>query len=63
MTLSSSEQFQVILGHMSRQELLNFIWVYDQYVQEVTSGKYGEDARPLNIEDFYKELYKAQLIK
>lgn len=61
--MSNSEQFQAILWNASRQTLINFILVYDKYVQNATSGKYGEDARPLNIEEFYKELYKAQLIK
>lgn len=45
---SISEQFQVILEHMSRQALLNFEDVRPLTIEEFYN---------------YKELYKAQLIK
>lgn len=56
--MASSKQFKLILGNMNQEDILNFIWVYDQYVQNLNDDEY-----PLTIESFYKTFYKTQLIK
>jgi len=56
--VASNNQFKVVLLNMKQEDLLNFIWVYDQYVQNLNTDEY-----PVTIESFYKNFYKTQLIK
>ena len=53
---ASSNEFKVVLLNMTSNEVLNFIWVYDQYVQCLSDGE-----SPVNLEDFYHKLYKNYL--
>jgi hypothetical protein len=59
--MASSNAFKIVLANMQHEELLNFIWIYDQYVQSVVNDIDDEGAFPLNIERFYHEVYKKQL--
>lgn len=59
--MKATGKFKIIMANMEREQLLNFIWVYDNYVDLVLHEMKSEedwDVSPLNIEDFYHEVYK-----
>lgn len=59
--MKTSEKFKIILMNMEQEKLLDFIWMYDQYVSGINCIKDDEEdwnISPLNIEDFYSMMYK-----
>lgn len=59
----SNNKFKLILNNMRQEEVLNFIWTYDQYVSLTNKERdLNEDwnISPLNIEDFYQKMYKRE---
>jgi hypothetical protein len=59
--MASSNAFRFVLANMQREQLLNFIWIYDQYVQNIVDSIDDEGAFPVNMERFYHDVYKKQL--
>lgn len=57
MNKASGNKFKIILMNMQSSDRLNFIWLYDQYVQTICAGK-DENSMPCTIEDFYHNMYK-----
>lgn len=60
---SASNEFKDVLEDLYLDELLNFIWLYDQYilrVSEMRIEKEEYDISPLNIEEFYNLVYSVQ---
>lgn len=61
---SASNKFKLILGNMEREQLLNFIWCYDQYVKDIDKERDEEEdynMSPVNIEDFHRLMYKGKM--
>jgi hypothetical protein len=61
---SASDKFKIVLLNMQQEELLNFIWAYDQYIKSINNIRIEKeqwDICPLNIEDFYKDVYKRTM--
>ena len=59
--MAANNKFKIILANMAQDDVLNFIWVYDQYICD--TNYYREESEdwnesPLNIEEFYNEFYK-----
>lgn len=62
--MSSTDKFKLVLRNMNFEEALNFIWLYDQYVVEINNLREEQedwDVVPLNIEDYYHDIYKFEL--
>lgn len=58
---ASDESFKKVLEAMEHIDRLNFIWMYDQYVQG--QCEIDPDSIPVidTIEDFYYSIYKPQI--
>jgi len=59
---ASHKGFKKVLESLHHIDRLNFIWMYDQYVQtqcEISDGSPVVDT----IEDFYFNIYKPQIQK
>lgn len=58
--MKSSIGFKNVLNSMEKEVLVNLIWSYTDYVDLVLhemKNDYSWDISPLNIEDYYKEVY------
>lgn len=57
----ATNKFKIVLNNMKQEEILNFIWMYDQYVQQINLIREEEEdwnMFTLNIEEFYNKVYK-----
>ena len=64
--MSADNKFKIILLNMEQEEVLNFIWLYDQYVVSINEMRTEEevwDLDPLNIEEYYHQVYKENFKK
>jgi hypothetical protein len=64
---SSSHEFKAYLDGMTKLELLNFMWLYDQYIVSSTELQVAimEDENegvviPYNLEDYYWKIFLPQ---
>jgi hypothetical protein len=62
MAEASGSGFKKILEEMDHLDRLNFIWMYDQYVQTVCDVDIDAwQVVPDTIEEFYHNTYKPQI--
>lgn len=56
-------KFRTALANMSQDELLNFIWLYNEYIKEVEkiNKEEGEDYFPVQIDEFHRTLYPQMI--
>jgi hypothetical protein len=60
---TASDRFKLVLMNMKQEDVLNFIWLYDQYVCKMNELREEEEdwnIFTLNIEDFYHQVYKSE---
>lgn len=63
--MRATEKFKTVLNGLEKEQLLNLVWKYDNYVDLVLHEMRNEgdwDVSPLNIEDFYNEVYKKEFM-
>ncbi|PFK06971.1 hypothetical protein COI98_29030 [Bacillus cereus] len=53
-------KFRTELANMSQEALLNFIWLYNEYIKEVEeiNLKEGKDYYPVQIDEFHRTAYQ-----
>ena len=60
--METTNKFKMILMNMTQDEVLNFIWMYDQYVEQLNEIRVEEEDWNIStggIELFYNEVYKS----